>query len=163
MLELFRALTKVYTFGPTFRAENSKSRLHLSEFYMLEAEIAFIKSIEDLTEEIELLIKEVIKQIIEKGASDLHLINAPELRWLDRKFGCLTYDEAFNVLKTQKNQLQCPIEYGESFSKEHELFLVQYNDGIPIFIINWPKDNKPFYMKECIDDSCKVSQYFKNR
>ncbi|KAM0725319.1 Asparaginyl-tRNA synthetase [Formica fusca] len=152
-----RALTKVYTFGPTFRAENSKSRLHLSEFYMLEGEIAFITRIEELIEEVELLVKEVTKRMIEKGASDLYSIGAPELRWVNKTFGCLTYEEAFNVLNNHANQLQQPVKYGEAFSKEHELFLVEYNDGVPIFIINWPKDIKSFYMKECTDDSSKVA------
>ncbi|XP_029160886.1 probable asparagine--tRNA ligase, mitochondrial [Nylanderia fulva] len=152
-----RALTRVYTFGPTFRAENSKSRLHLSEFYMLEGEIAFISRIEDLIEEIELLVKEVTKQMIEKGASDLYSVGAPELQWLNKTFGCLTYEEAFNVLNSHTNQLEQPVKYGEAFSKEHELFLVEYNDGVPIFIINWPKAIKPFYMKECPDDSSKVA------
>ncbi|KAL6426443.1 hypothetical protein ACFW04_009130 [Cataglyphis niger] len=152
-----RALTKVYTFGPTFRAENSKSRLHLSEFYMLEGEIAFITHIEELIKEVELLVKEVTKRIVEKGASDLYSIGAPELWWVNKTFGCLTYEEAFNVLNNHANKLQRPIKYGEAFSKEHELFLVKYNDGVPIFIINWPKDIKSFYMKECTDDSSKVA------
>lgn len=154
----FRALTKVYTFGPTFRAENSKSRLHLSEFYMLEAETVFITSIEELIEEVEILVKTVTERMIEKGASDLHSIDAPEPQWLSKRFGCLTYEEAFHVLNDHVNRLERPIKYGEAFSKEHELFLVQYNNGVPIFVINWPKGNKPFYMKECIDDSSKVSQ-----
>lgn len=148
----------MYTFGPTFRAENSKSRLHLSEFYMLEGEIAFLTYIEELIEEIELLVKEVTKRIIEKGASDLYSIGAPDLRWVNKTFGCLTYEEAFNILNNHANQLQQPIKYGEAFSKEHELFLVKYNDGVPIFVINWPRVIKPFYMKECTDDSSKVSR-----
>ncbi|XP_018052361.1 PREDICTED: probable asparagine--tRNA ligase, mitochondrial [Atta colombica] len=152
-----RALTKVYTFGPTFRAENSKSRLHLSEFYMLEVEIAFITRIEELMEEVELLVKQVIERIIEKGASDLHSINALEPQWLNKTFVRLTYEDAFNVLNNHANRLQQPIKYGEALSKEHELFLVEHNDGVPVFVINWPKVIKPFYMKECIDDVSKVA------
>lgn len=128
---------------------------------MLEAEMAFITSIEELVEEVELLIKGVTRQIIDKGASDWQSMGIPEPPWLNQRFGCLTYDEAFNVLNNCAKQLKCPVKYGEAFSKEHELFLVRYNDGVPIFIINWPKNNKPFYMKECIDDPSKVSQYFK--
>ncbi|KAH0951108.1 hypothetical protein HN011_003324 [Eciton burchellii] len=152
-----RALTKVYTFGPTFRAENSKSRFRLSEFYMLEAEIAFITRIEELMEEIELLLKEIVKRMIEKGAADMHSIGASEPHWLNKKFGCLTYEEAFNILNDNANHLECPIKYGEKLSKEHELFLVRYNDGVPVFVINWPKDIKSFYMKECTDDPSKVA------
>lgn len=147
----------MYTFGPTFRAENSKSRLHLSEFYMLEAEIAFITCIEDLMEEIELLVKRATERMIEKGASDLREIDAPEPQWLNKTFARLTYDDAFNVLVNHADRLQRPIKHGEAFSKEHELFLVQHNDGVPVFVINWPKVIKPFYMKECADDASKVS------
>ncbi|XP_012521844.1 probable asparagine--tRNA ligase, mitochondrial [Monomorium pharaonis] len=152
-----RALTRVYTFGPTFRAENSKSRLHLSEFYMLEAEVAFLAHIEELTEEVELLVKRITERMIEKGASDLRAIDAPEVQWLNKSFARLTYEDAFNVLNNHANRLQRPVKYGEVLSKEHELFLVQHNDGVPVFIINWPKDIKPFYMKECTDDASKVA------
>ncbi|KAL0115352.1 hypothetical protein PUN28_010708 [Cardiocondyla obscurior] len=152
-----RALTRVYTFGPTFRAENSKSRLHLSEFYMLEAEVAFLSRIEELMEEVELLVKQITKGMIEKGSSDLHAIEAPEPQWLNKTFACLTYENAFNVLSNHANRLQRPAKYGEAFSKEHELFLVQHNDGVPLFVINWPKEIKPFYMKECTDDESKVA------
>ncbi|TGZ32538.1 asparaginyl-tRNA synthetase [Temnothorax longispinosus] len=152
-----RALTKVYTFGPTFRAENSKSRLHLSEFYMLEAELAFLTSIEDLMEEVELLVKRVTERMIEKGASDLRAIGAPDPQWLNKTFACLTYEDALNVLNDNASQLQRPLKYGEAFTKEHELFLVQHNDGVPVFVVNWPKEIKPFYMKECADDASKVA------
>ncbi|XP_011158847.1 probable asparagine--tRNA ligase, mitochondrial isoform X2 [Solenopsis invicta] len=152
-----RALTRVYTFGPTFRAENSKSRLHLSEFYMLETEIAFLTCIEELIEEVELLVKRVTERMIEKGISDLRAIDAPEPQWLNKPFGRLTYEDAFNVLNNHANQLQQPVKYGEAFSKEHELFLVQHNDGVPVFVINWPKIIKPFYMKECTEDASKVA------
>ena len=125
---------------------------------MLEVEIAFITRIEELMEEVELLVKQVIERIIEKGASDLHSINALEPQWLNKTFVCLTYEDAFNVLNNHANRLQQPIKYGEALSKEHELFLVEHNDGVPVFVINWPKVIKPFYMKECIDDVSKVSQ-----
>lgn len=125
---------------------------------MLEAEIAFLTCIEELIEEVELLVKDVTERVMEKGASDLHAINAPEPQWLNKTFACLTYEDAFNVLNNHADQLQRPVKYGEAFSKEHELFLVQHNDGVPVFIINWPKLIKPFYMKECADDASKVSQ-----
>ncbi|EZA52086.1 putative asparaginyl-tRNA synthetase, mitochondrial [Ooceraea biroi] len=153
-----RALTKVYTFGPTFRAENSKSRLHLSEFYMLEAEIAFVARVEQLIEEIELLVKEITRRMIDKGAADMHSVGAdPEPRWLNERFGCFTYEEALRVLSDHASHLERPIKYGEPLSKEHELFLVQHNGGVPVFLINWPKEMKSFYMKECADDPSKVA------
>ncbi|XP_011684442.1 PREDICTED: probable asparagine--tRNA ligase, mitochondrial [Wasmannia auropunctata] len=152
-----RALTKVYTFGPTFRAENSKSRLHLSEFYMLEAEVAFVAGVEELLEEVELLVKRVTERLIERGASELRAIDAPQTQWLNRSFARLTYEDAFSVLNDHASRLQRPAKYGEAFSKEHELFLVRHNDGVPVFVVNWPKAIKPFYMKECADDASKVA------
>lgn len=125
---------------------------------MLEAEMAFIAHVEELVEEIELVIKEITKRLVEKGAADMHSIGAPEPRWLNKKFGCLTYEEAFNVLNDHANRLERPVKYGETLPKEHELFLVQHNDGVPVFIINWPKEMKSFYMKECTDDPSKVSR-----
>ena len=152
----FRALTKVYCFGPTFRAENSKSRLHLSEFYMIEAEAAFITKIEDVAAEAELLMKAMTRSMLEKGAPDMHTIGAKEPSWLNTNFGVMSYDDAINVLQNNSDRLTIPVRDGEAFSKEHELFLVQHNNGIPIFVINWPKTCKPFYMKECQDDGYRV-------
>lgn len=152
-----RALTKVYTFGPTFRAENSKSRLHLSEFYMLEAELAFVDNINDIMDEIEMLIKYITKDIVEKGASDIHSIVGHDPEWLNEKFTRITYDDAIKILENNIKRLKQPITYGSPLSKEHELFLVEYNNNIPIFIMNWPKEIKPFYMKECKDDASKVA------
>lgn len=153
---IFRTLSKVYTFGPTFRAENSKSRLHLSEFYMVEAEKAFVSNIEEIAEEIELLVKTVTKNMLDHNPLDFHHIGATEPQWLNTKFGYMTYDEAVNILNDHTVQLQNPIKYGDALSKEHELFLVKYNNSVPLFVINWPKEGKPFYMKECSNDSSKV-------
>lgn len=125
---------------------------------MLEAELAFVACIEELMEEVELLVNRVTERMVEKGASDLRAIDAAEPQWLNKTFARLTYEDAFNVLNNHANRLERPLEYGEAFSKEHELFLVQYNDGVPVFVINWPKIIKPFYMKECADDASKVSR-----
>ncbi|KAK2584745.1 hypothetical protein KPH14_007076 [Odynerus spinipes] len=152
-----RSLSKVYTFGPTFRAENSKSRLHLSEFYMIEAEKAFVSNIEEIAEEVELLVKNVTKDMIEHNLTDFHYIGASEPEWLNHKFGCMTYDEAVDILNNHVIELQHPMKYGNALSKEHELFLVKHNNNIPVFVINWPKEDKPFYMKECSHDSSKVA------
>ncbi|XP_076641404.1 asparagine--tRNA ligase, mitochondrial isoform X2 [Halictus rubicundus] len=151
-----RALTKVYTFGPTFRAENSKSRLHLSEFYMLEAEIAFVDSLDDIMDEVESLIKYVAKDVVEKGASDMNAIGSQEPEWLNQKFTRITYNDAIKILENNNKTLKIPV-YGEAFTKEQELFLVEQNNNIPIFVTNWPKEIKPFYMKECKDDTSKVA------
>ncbi|CAD6237122.1 GSCOCG00002151001-RA-CDS [Cotesia congregata] len=152
-----RTLSKVYTFGPTFRAENSKSRMHLSEFYMIEAEEAFVTDIRMLTTESELLFKAITRALVEKGASDMHAIKAETPKWLDKDFRYMTYDDAINILDKHADKLSIPAKRGQALSKEHELFLVDYNDGIPTFVINWPKEIKPFYMKECSHDSSKVA------
>lgn len=153
---IVRGLTKVYTFGPTFRAENSKSRLHLSEFRMLEAEVAFVNSIDNVMDDVELLIKNVTKDIFEKGASDMHEMQCHELQWLNKTFTRMTYDEAVNILKANSKCFQHS-DISGTFTKEHELFLIEHNNNIPIFIVNWPKESKPFYMKECENDASKVA------
>lgn len=158
MLNLSRALTNVYTFGPTFRAENCKSRLHLSEFYMLEAEIAFINTLDNLMDEIELMIKFITKELVEKGTSDMDVIGAHEPQWLNQKFTRITYDDAIRILENNVQILETPVTYGKTLAKEQELFLVEQNNNIPIFVVNWPKENKAFYMKECNDDTSKVRQ-----
>ncbi|KOC67026.1 putative asparagine--tRNA ligase, mitochondrial [Habropoda laboriosa] len=153
-----RALTRVYTFGPIFRAENCKSRLHLSEFHMLEAELAFVDNIDVLMDEVELMIKNVINDMIEKATSDVDALGGLQVQWVDEKFARITYDEAFNILQNNANNLKKPVpNFGSNLAKEHELFLVEHNNNIPVFIINWPKESKPFYMKECKDDASKVA------
>ncbi|XP_076760778.1 asparagine--tRNA ligase, mitochondrial [Xylocopa sonorina] len=152
-----RAFTKVYTFSPTFRAENNKSRLHLSEFRMLEAEIAFTNNLDDIMDEVESLIKYIVKDVFEKGASDIDVIGGREIQWLNDKFARITYNDAINILENNADSLENPITYGDNLSKEHELFLVKHNNDIPVFVINWPKEIKPFYMKECNDDTSKVA------
>lgn len=122
---------------------------------MLETETAFITSLKDMAEEIELLVKNITKALIEKGADDVRQLGAPEPIWLDRKFNYITYDEAVTILENHGNRLTFPLKYGDPLSKEHELFLVDHSNG-PIFVVNWPKQGKPFYMRECDDDSSKV-------
>lgn len=161
VIYFYRSLSRVYTFGPTFRAENSKSRLHLSEFYMIEAEMAFMTDIKDLINETEHFIKAITRILVEKGAADMKIIDAEPPDWLNKKFGVLTYDEAIDILERHSNELTVPVKNGNAFSKEHELFLVQYNNKVPLFIINWPKEIKSFYMKECPDDSSKVKELTK--
>ncbi|XP_015603422.1 probable asparagine--tRNA ligase, mitochondrial isoform X2 [Cephus cinctus] len=154
---LARGLGKVYTFGPTFRAENSRTRLHLSEFYMIEAEMAFVDDIEEVAREVELLVKFVTRALVDKGASDMNNIDASEPKWLNEKFGLITYDEALKILDNHADRITFPIRHGDNLSKEHEMFLVQHNNDVPVFVINWPKEIKPFYMKECSNDLSKVA------
>lgn len=152
-----RALTRVYTFGPTFRAENSKSRYHLSEFYMVEAEMAFVTSVEELVKETELLTKVVLGSLLDRCASDYRIVNSSPPTWLNEKFACLTYDEAYNILQSHADNFTTTLSYGEAFTKEQELYLVKHNNDVPMFVVNWPKEDKPFYMKKCKGDDSKVS------
>lgn len=146
----------MYTFGPTFRAENSKSRLHLSEFYMLETEVAFADSIHQIAEEAETLIKSVTKSMLEKNAADFHAMGAKEPNWLDKPFPYITYEDAIHILEQNSDKLNVPINRSEGIVKDHELFLVEHNAGVPLFILEWPKDSKPFYMRETKHDPTKV-------
>uniref|UniRef100_A0A1Y1LFX4 asparagine--tRNA ligase n=3 Tax=Photinus pyralis TaxID=7054 RepID=A0A1Y1LFX4_PHOPY len=151
-------LSKVYTLGPTFRAENSKSRLHLSEFYMLEAECAFINGLDDVLVLIEKLVKNVTTDVLNECEDDLKKSSegGDNFAWLDKKFVVLTYDGAAAILK-DKTKYPGDFVEGASLNKDHEKFLVEYCGGIPTFVINWPKDLKPFYMKECVEDESRVA------
>lgn len=149
-----RGMGNVYTLGPTFRAENSKSRLHLSEFYMLEAEIAFCDTLERLQSVIEDMLKYLFTKIHESNANDLHIIDKDKSvlpHWIDKQFVTITYNEARGILA--KKGLDTT---EEGINKEQELALVEYCNGTPVFIIKWPKVQKSFYMKECQGDPTKV-------
>ncbi|XP_048514632.1 probable asparagine--tRNA ligase, mitochondrial isoform X2 [Athalia rosae] len=152
-----RGLSKVFSFGPTFRAENSKSRLHLSEFYMVEAEVAFATDLEELATEAELLLKSVTNHIFNNGDSDLHALGVSEPKWLNQNFGIVTYDEAVKILENNADQLSFAPKYGDGLSKEQELFLIQHNNGIPIFVVDFPKESKPFYVREATHDERKAA------
>ncbi|XP_046395556.1 probable asparagine--tRNA ligase, mitochondrial [Ischnura elegans] len=160
-----RGITKVYTFGPTFRAENSRSRLHLSEFYMIEPEIAFVDNLEDILTFMEEFVKNIVSTLLTTAGEDIeflyrnqnmksteHLCNI-----LDRPFCVVTYDEAFDVLTKNSHKLKTPPRKVDGLNKEQELFLVSHNGGCPVFVINWPKEMKPFYMRELVGDSSMVS------
>lgn len=139
------ALNKVYCFGPTFRAENSKSRFHLSEFYMFELEKAFLDDFNELLDIVEDLIKQVTASILETNGADLELCNQNKVdySWIDKDFVRVSYGEALEILsqKLQKN-----IDNG--ITKEYEIALTSFFDNTPTFVTGWPKEEKPFYMKE---------------
>lgn len=147
----------MFCFGPTFRAENNISRLHLSEFYMLEIEVAFLDSIEDLADEAELAIKSVTEILFTKHAADFNSLKLAPPNFLDKKFARITYEEAVTIIQKCGNETINKIQFGSQLNKEQELFLVDYNGGIPVFVINWPKGSKPFYMKETEENPSLVS------
>ncbi|XP_025831726.1 probable asparagine--tRNA ligase, mitochondrial [Agrilus planipennis] len=151
-------LSKVYTMGPVFRAENSRSRLHLSEFYMLEAELAFINKISEILNVIENLLKTVTRRVLETSQDDInYLTNNKDFSWLDKPFVILTYDEAINILSSKLKMPDTDARSETEFSKEDELAVVSYCGNLPTFVINWPKQVKAFYMRECEDNPKKVS------
>ncbi|ETN59712.1 aspartyl-tRNA synthetase [Anopheles darlingi] len=149
-------LDKVYTFGPTFRAENCKSNIHLSEFYMLELEEAFMESVEELADRIEDMLKRVTVLMLDRSETDVRLVRKQTssdddrkdaFGWLEKPFPRLTYDEAIAVLRANKDKLKSPVQPEEGINKEQELLLVEHYQG-PLFVCYWPKEIKSFYMRE---------------
>ncbi|CAD7012182.1 probable asparagine--tRNA ligase, mitochondrial [Ceratitis capitata] len=145
-------LGNTYTLNPAFRAENCKSPIHLSEFYMYEAEIAFITNISSLTEFIEKMIKAITSRIIESSLDDLKfcqekaLGSAFDIPWLESPWITLSYDEACDIILANKEKFKTELKPAEGFSKEQELYMVEYCQA-PVFVVEWPANQKPFYMK----------------
>lgn len=151
-------LSKVYTFGPTFRAENSKSAVHLSEFYMLELEESFIESLSDVVKRISSLFKHVSKDFLEKSSDDILRINKSKdfnindhFNFLDKDFPTISYNEAFKIVEQNCDKFKKPPKFQDGLSKEHEIFLAKYFEG-PLFVVDWPKNQKSFYMREKCDN-----------
>ncbi|XP_077902879.1 asparaginyl-tRNA synthetase isoform X8 [Ictidomys tridecemlineatus] len=126
------AFTQVFTFGPTFRAENSQSRRHLAEFYMVEAEISFVESLQDLMQIMEGLFKTTTMTV---------LSNCPEDVELCHKF----IAPGYKIRTYAKKQL---FNWGVDLQTEHEKYLVKHCGDIPVFVINYPLALKPFYMRD---------------
>lgn len=148
------AFGKVYTFGPTFRAENSNTTRHAAEFWMIEPEIAFA----DLKDDMKLaedMIRYIIRDVMEKGKDEMDFLNSfvdKELyerlnKVLDSDFGCVTYTEAIELLKKSGQSFQYPVEWGCDLQTEHERYLTEQIMKKPVFVINYPKEIKAFYMR----------------
>lgn len=148
------ALGQVYTFGPTFRAENSNTTRHLAEFWMIEPEVAF-NDINDNMDLAEDFLKYVIGYAIANCPDDLKFLNDmydKELLQrlqgvLDNKFIRLDYTKAINILKDSKAKFEYPVEWGSDLQSEHERFLVEKHFKSPVIVTNYPKGIKAFYMK----------------
>ncbi|XP_034654048.1 probable asparagine--tRNA ligase, mitochondrial [Drosophila subobscura] len=146
-------LGNTYCLAPAFRAENSKSPLHLAEFYMFEAELAHLEELEKLARFIEQMLKSITNRLLETSSEDLHFCQrnasasgSSDLPWLKVPWKVMSYDEALSVLLANKESLKTPISLDEGFSKDQELFLVSHC-GTPVFVVDWPTKQKPFYMK----------------
>lgn len=148
------ALGLIYTFGPTFRAENSNTPRHLAEFWMIEPEMAFydINDNMDLAEE---MLKYLIQYALDNCMSDLEFLNNMYDKELlarlksvtEKAFTRLTYTEAVDVLIKNNSKFEFKVEWGTDLQKEHENYLVEYFKG-PVILTGYPKNIKAFYMKQ---------------
>ena len=148
------AFKNVYTFGPTFRAERSYTNRHASEFWMIEPEIAFA----DLKEDMELakdMVKYVIKDVLEKCPEEMAFFNnfmdkglIERLQGIvDSDFATVTYTEAVALLEKHKDEFQFPIYWGADLQTEHERYLTEKIFNKPVFVTDYPKEIKAFYMR----------------
>lgn len=148
------ALSKIYTFGPTFRAENSNTSRHLAEFWMVEPEVAFA-DLSDIAQLSEDLLRYVINAALEERADDLAFFNQfIDKGLLDRlnalansSFVRMDYTDAIDILKKCDKQFEYPVEWGIDLQSEHERYLAEEHVGGPIIMQNYPKDIKAFYMR----------------
>ena len=148
------AYGKIYTFGPSFRAENSNTKTHASEFWMIEPEIAFC-DLDELMDIEEDMLKYIVKDVLENCPEEMQFLNkfiSPTLiekleRLLNSKFTRISHEEVIKILKEADVKWEFEPEYGEDIAKEHEKYITEYFNG-PVFITNWPKDIKAFYMKQ---------------
>ena len=148
------AFSKIYTFGPTFRAENSNTKTHMSEFWMIEPEIAFcdLNGLMDVEED---MLKYVINYCLVNGKDEMKFLDKfvekglieKLTKLVNSKFTRVTHEEVITILKESKQKWEFEPNYGEDIAKEHEKYITEYFDG-PVFITNWPKDIKAFYMKQ---------------
>ena len=149
------SLGRIYTFGPTFRAENSNTPRHLAEFWMIEPEMAFYE-LEDNMELAEDFLKYLIRYALENCREDLEFMNKmwdkeliERLEFvLANDFVRLDYTEGINILKASGRKFEFPCEWGCDLQSEHERYLVEEHFKRPVILINYPKEIKAFYMKQ---------------
>ncbi len=149
------ALSEVYTFGPTFRAENSNTPRHLAEFWMIEPEMAFydINDNMDLAED---FLKYIVSYTLENSPDDLEFLNKmydkellERLRFVvEKEFIRTNYTEAIKILKNANEKFEFPVEWGSDLKAEHERFLVEKYYKRSVILTDYPKDIKAFYMKQ---------------
>ena len=148
------AYKKTYTFGPTFRAENSNTKTHANEFWMIEPEMAFT-DLEGDMDVMEDMLKYVVKYVLENASSEIDFFDQFVEKGLKDKltklvnsaFTRIDHEEVIKILKEADVKWEFEPEYGEDIAKEHEKYITEYFNG-PVFIKNWPKDIKAFYMKQ---------------
>ncbi|MBR6502046.1 MAG: asparagine--tRNA ligase [Clostridia bacterium] len=152
------ALGKIYTFGPSFRAEKSNTPRHVAEFWHVEPEVAFAE-LPDIIEIAEDLIKHIINTVLTKCPEELKFFNAHFEKGLIEKlenvvandFAVMTYTEAIEALKASGKEFQYPVEWGADLMTEHERYIAEEVCKRPVFLTNYPKEIKSFYMKQNAD------------
>lgn len=155
------AMSKVYTFGPTFRAENSNTSRHLAEFWMIEPEVAFAE-LKDVAQLAEDMLKYVCKAVLEELPDDMAFfaqrIKKDAIERLEKlvssDFVRMDYTDAIEILQNCGKEFEFPVEWGIDLSSEHERYLAEEHIGAPIIMQNYPKDIKAFYMR--INDDGKT-------
>ena len=148
------AISKVYTFGPTFRAENSNTSRHLAEFWMVEPEIAFA-DLNDNADLAENLLKHVLGRVLEEREDDIAFFQqriddtviARLQSVIDNSFERMDYSEAIEILKASGQSFEFPVEWGTDLASEHEHYLAETHVGRPVVVMNYPRDIKAFYMR----------------
>jgi asparaginyl-tRNA synthetase len=148
------ALSKVYTFGPTFRAENSNTSRHLAEFWMIEPEIAFANLSDDATLA-ERLLKYIFKAVLSERPDDMAFFEeriekgviAKLQGIVDKPFVRMDYTEAIAILEKAKQKFEFPVKWGMDLQSEHERYLAEQHVGGPLILMNYPKEIKAFYMR----------------
>ncbi len=157
------ALGDVYTFGPTFRAENSNTSRHASEFWMIEPEMAFC-NLNEMNRLIEEFIKYLFKYVLENATAEMEFFNNNLEKGrietlqniIEENFGQITYTEAVEILKKAKVEFEYPVKWGMDLQTEHERYLTEKHFEKPIVVTDYPKDIKAFYMR-LNDDNKTVS------
>ena len=148
------AFKNVYTFGPTFRAENSNTTRHASEFWMIEPEVAFA-DLNDNMQLVEEMIKYVISYILENAQEELSFFDQfvypgkikQLLDLVNSKITVCEYNEAIKILEKENEKFENKIKNGDDLATEHEKYLTDIHFKSPVFVINWPKEIKAFYMR----------------
>ena len=157
------ALSKVYTFGPTFRAENSNTSRHIAEFWMIEPEIAFA-DLADNASLAEALLKYVLRAVLAERPEDMAFFEeriekgviAKLQAIIDSEFVRMQYTEAIEILERAKERFEFPVKWGVDLQSEHERYLTERHAGKPVIVMNYPKGIKAFYMR-VNDDGRTVS------
>jgi len=157
---LSMALGDIYTFGPTFRAENSNTTRHLSEFWMVEPEMAFA-TLEDDYALAEEFLKYIFSYTLQHAAEDMEFFNTRIKKGIidtlqhimESPFEVMEYTEAVKLLSASGENFEYPVEWGSDLQTEHERWLTEKKCKKPVVVINYPKDIKAFYMKRNDDDT----------